>query len=56
MFPFNNVIMKYMYLDPENPIGHFSWYDDNDITRDPIYKHGLTLITAWINNHMPIKI
>ena len=35
-----------------NEIFMISW----DCTRDPFYKHGLTLIPAWISNHMPSKV
>ena len=27
-----------------------------DISSGPFYKHGLTLIPAWISNHMPRKV
>ena len=27
-----------------------------DDTRGPFYYHGLTLIPAWISNHMPCKV
>ena len=26
------------------------------LTRDPSYKHGLTLIPTWVRNHMPSKV
>ena len=32
---------------------YISWYID---TCDPFYKHGITLITAWISNLMPNKV
>ena len=35
---------------------HGKDYNLEDNTCGPFYEHGLTLIPAWISNHMPSKV
>ena len=55
---FNALLVKNHYLP--NPV-KYHWMDfiagqEITISSSPFYKHGLTLIPAWISNHMPGKV
>ena len=51
-------LSSYSLFLPEVYVGIISWTSASTLnyTRGPFYQHGLTLIPAWISNHLPGKM
>ena len=44
--------MKHIFIAHEQK----SFFGKSSTTSGPFYQYGLTLIPAWISNHMPSKV